>query len=44
MEVGLMGRQEPNNVYSPIDALFLAEDSMKTELAKRDAAIGCNYC
>jgi putative aldouronate transport system substrate-binding protein len=29
---------EPNNVNSPIDGLFLAEDTMKNEVAKRDAA------
>lgn len=29
---------EPNNVNSPIDGLFLAEDAMKNEVAKRDAA------
>ncbi|OCT12218.1 ABC transporter substrate-binding protein [Paenibacillus pectinilyticus] len=27
---------QPNNVNSPIDGLFIAEDSMKSELAKRD--------
>ncbi|MFC3745322.1 extracellular solute-binding protein [Paenibacillus sp. GCM10012306] len=29
---------QPNNVNSPIDGLFIAEDSMKNELAKRDQA------
>lgn len=29
---------EPENVNSPIDGLFIAEDAMKNELAKRDQA------
>lgn len=29
---------QPNNVNSPIDGLFIAEDTMKNELAKRDQA------
>ncbi|HEY2491687.1 MAG TPA: DUF3502 domain-containing protein, partial [Paenibacillus sp.] len=29
---------QPNNVNSPIDGLFIAEDAMKNEIAKRDQA------
>ncbi|MDQ6419026.1 extracellular solute-binding protein [Paenibacillus sp. LHD-117] len=29
---------QPNNVNSPIDGLFIAEDEMKNEIAKRDQA------
>ncbi|WP_169082601.1 extracellular solute-binding protein [Paenibacillus sp. PL91] len=29
---------KPNNVNSPIDGLFIAEDNMKNEIAKRDTA------
>ncbi|MCR2807055.1 extracellular solute-binding protein [Paenibacillus soyae] len=29
---------QPNNVNSPIDGLFIAEDNMKNEIAKRDQA------
>ncbi|MNG19489.1 hypothetical protein D3C84_1036540 [compost metagenome] len=29
---------EPNNVNSPIDGLFIAEDAMRNEIAKRDQA------
>lgn len=29
---------KPNNINSPIDGLFIAEDNMKNEIAKRDTA------